>query len=229
MYSACKSLQRRYILPQKNMQTLLERDHNLFIVLSSYKCKDRSMRNTKMHSLHSGPDFHHTTNSLWMKIWMKISSFSEHLKLYWHTIQNYFENSCPISIKLWNFTLSNLQLIQRIYNDIVYYTIQIFFKKYKLRASSIIWKHVIRYSVRKRLRITTLILSILNRYYISISLQLKEAEFCRQAISLLPVFTYNYNLISHMDSAIMFNSTAFCNAFHKDTRRFWDEKQGKLS
>lgn len=33
-----------------------------------------------------------------------------------------------------------------------------------------------------------------------------------------------------MDSAIMFNSTAFCNAFHKDTRRLWDEKkQGKLN
>lgn len=61
----------------------------------------------------------------------------------------------------------------------------------------------------------------------SLSLQLKEAEFCRQVISLLLVFTYNYNLISHMDSAIMFNSTAFCNAFHKDTRRFCDEETGK--
>lgn len=60
----------------------------------------------------------------------------------------------------------------------------------------------------------------------NIFLQL-EVEFCRQVISFLSVFTYNYNLISHMDSAIMFNSTAFCNAFHKDTRRFWDEEAEK--
>lgn len=85
-----------------------------------------------------------------------------------------------------------------------------------------------RYSVREGLRTATPILSILNKYYMNISLQHK-AESCGQAISLLPAFTYNYNLISHMDSAIMFNSTAFCNAFHKDTRRFWDEKTGKLS
>lgn len=62
----------------------------------------------------------------------------------------------------------------------------------------------------------------------SISLQHKEAESGKQAISVHPAFTYNYNLISHMDSAIMFNSTAFCNAFNKNTRRFWDEKTGKI-
>lgn len=62
----------------------------------------------------------------------------------------------------------------------------------------------------------------------SISSQLKEVEFCREAISFLSVFTYNYDLISHMDSAIIFNSTAFCNAFHKDTRRFWDEETEKI-
>lgn len=27
-----------------------------------------------------------------------------------------------------------------------------------------------------------------------------------------------------MDSAILFNSAAFCNAFHKDARRLWYEK-----
>jgi len=42
------------------------------------------------------------------------------------------------------------------------------------------------------------------------------------------MITYNYDLISHMDSAIMFNSAAFCNAFNKDTRRLWDENKEKM-
>lgn len=92
---------------------------------------------------------------------MKICfSFSEHLKLYWHTFKNYFEIVAQFES---NFEISHIVISHQYGYIMIYFHIQyrIFF-----HSGSIIRKHVMRYSVREGLRTATLILSILNKYYI---------------------------------------------------------------